>query len=44
VHTTRGYRTVQIRTGQQLITAKDPLPDDLRDALALTSGPKVRTN
>ena len=34
VRTARRYRTVQIRAGQQLITAADPLPDDLRDALA----------
>ena len=33
--TTRRYRTVQIRAGQHLLTAEDPLPDDLRDALAL---------
>jgi len=35
VHTARRYRTVQIHTGQQLLTAEDPLPADLRDALAL---------
>jgi hypothetical protein len=34
VHTARHYRTVQIRSGQQLITAADPIPADLRDALA----------
>ena len=34
VHTTRRYRTVQIRAGSQLLTAADPIPDDLRDALA----------
>jgi len=44
VRTTRRYRTVQIRAGQHLLTAEDPLPDDLRDALALITGPKVRTN
>jgi len=33
VRTTRRYRTVQIRAGQQTLTAADPLPDDLRDAL-----------
>jgi len=33
VRTTRRYRTVQIRVGDQLLTAADPLPDDLRDAL-----------
>jgi hypothetical protein len=34
VRTARRYRTVQIRAGQQLITAADPIPTDLRDALA----------
>ena len=34
VHTARRYRTVQIRAGQQLITAADPIPTDLREALA----------
>jgi hypothetical protein len=35
VRTARRYRTVHIRAGQQLLTAEDPLPTDLRDALAL---------
>jgi hypothetical protein len=35
VRTARRYRTVQIRAGRQLLTAEDPLPTDLRDALAL---------
>ncbi|MGH9251020.1 MAG: IS1634 family transposase, partial [Acidimicrobiales bacterium] len=30
VRTTRRYRTVQIRAGQHLLTAEDPLPNDLR--------------
>jgi transposase len=34
VCTARRYRTVQIRAGQHLLTAEDPLPDDLLDALA----------
>ena len=34
VRTTRIYRTIQIRTGQHTLTAEDPLPPDLRDALA----------
>ena len=34
VRTARRYRTVQIRAGQHLITAADPIPADLRDALA----------
>lgn len=32
--TARHYRTAQIRTGRQTLTAAEPLPDDLRDALA----------
>jgi len=35
VRTARRYRTVKIRAGQQTISAEDPLPPDLRDALAL---------
>ena len=34
VRTARRYRPVQIRAGTQVLTAQDPLPDDLRDALA----------
>ncbi|GAA0629610.1 IS1634-like element IS1549 family transposase [Sporichthya brevicatena] len=34
VQTARRYRTVQIRAGQHLLTAEDPLPADLRNALA----------
>lgn len=37
VRTARRYRTVQIRAGNQLLTAKDPLPDDLRAALVAIS-------
>jgi transposase len=33
VRTARRYRTVQIRAGQQILTAADPLPHDLRRAL-----------
>jgi len=33
VRTARRYRTVQIRVGRHTVTAEDPLPDDLRDAL-----------
>jgi Transposase DDE domain len=39
VRTARRYRTVQIRAGQQTITAEDPLPADLRNALALINRP-----
>ena len=34
VRTTRRYRIVKIKAGRQTLTAADPLPDDLRDALA----------
>ena len=33
VRTARRYRTVQIRAGTQLLTAQDPIPDDLHNAL-----------
>ena len=33
------YRAVQIRAGQQTLTAADPTPDDLRDALAKITSP-----
>lgn len=33
VRTARRYRTVQIKAGRQILTAADPLPDDLRAAL-----------
>ncbi len=35
VRTARRYRTIQIRAGHHTLTAEDPLPSDLRDALAL---------
>jgi hypothetical protein len=38
VRTTRRYRTVKIRAGRQILTAADPLPDDLRDAIGKISG------
>ncbi len=38
VRTTRRYRTVQIRAGAQLLTAHDPIPEDLRDTLGRISG------
>jgi hypothetical protein len=34
VRTTRRYRTVRIKAGRQILTAADPLPDDLREAMA----------
>ena len=33
VRTTRRYHSVKIKVGNQILTAADPLPDDLRDAL-----------
>jgi hypothetical protein len=33
VKTARRYRTIQIQPGQHTITAADPLPHDLRQAL-----------
>jgi hypothetical protein len=33
VKTARRYRTIQIQAGRQTITAADPVPDDLRQAL-----------
>ncbi len=39
VRTARRYRTVQIKAGRQILTAADPLPADLRDAIAaITAG------
>ena len=35
VRTARRYGTVQIRAGQHILTAEDPLPPDLREILAL---------
>lgn len=35
VRTARRYRTVRISTGRHELTAEDPLPGDLRDALAM---------
>ncbi len=34
VRTVRRYRTIQIKAGRQILTAADPLPDDLHQALA----------
>ena len=42
VRTARRYRTIQIQAGQHTITAADPLPEDLAEALQTlrgTSGP-----
>ena len=39
VRTARRYRTVQIRAGQQINTAADLLPENLRHALAKITSP-----
>jgi len=45
VKTARDYRTIEIQAGRQAITAADPLPDDLRQALeAITRTIGGRTN
>ena len=33
VRTARRYRTVQIKAGDHILTAADPLPEELRDAM-----------
>ena len=38
VRTARRYHTVHIKAGSQVLTAADPVPDDLRDALAMIRG------
>jgi hypothetical protein len=41
VRTARRYRTIQIQAGDHVITAADPLPGDLRDAISkITSTPR----
>jgi hypothetical protein len=35
VQTARRYRTIAIRAGDHVLTAEEPLPNELRDALAL---------
>jgi Transposase DDE domain len=39
VRTARRYRTVQIRAGQQTLTAADLIPDDLREAIIKINSP-----
>jgi hypothetical protein len=39
VKTARRYRTIEIRAGRQTITAADPIPDDLRQALDAINRP-----
>lgn len=38
VRTARRYRTIQLQAGAHTLTAADPLPDDLRHALAIIYG------
>lgn len=40
VQTARTYRTVQIHAGGRLLTAADPVPDDLQAALDRIRGPE----
>jgi hypothetical protein len=44
VKTTRRYRTIEIQAGDQVITAADPLPSDLRDALSNISSTERSTH
>ena len=39
IRTARRYRTITIKAGRQTLTAADPLPDDLRDALTKITSP-----
>jgi hypothetical protein len=39
VKTARRYRTIQIQAGDHVITAAQPLPGDLRQAIAAISSP-----
>ena len=39
VRTARRYRTIEIQAGQHTITAADPIPDDLRQALQAITRP-----
>jgi transposase len=38
VRTARRYRTITIKAGPQILTAAEPLPDDLAEALAKIHG------
>jgi hypothetical protein len=44
VRAARRYRTVHIGAGQQILTAADPFPPDLRDALHRSAGKTLRTS
>jgi hypothetical protein len=38
VKTARRYRTIEIQAGDHILTAADPIPDDLRQALDAING------
>jgi hypothetical protein len=38
VRTARRYRTVRVKVGRQILTAVDPLPNDLREAITRIGG------
>ena len=40
VKTARRYREIKIQAGQHAITAADPIPDDLRQALDAINHPR----
>ena len=40
VKTARRYREIKIQAGQHIITAADPIPDDLRQALDAINHPR----
>jgi len=40
----RRYHTIDIQAGDQIVTAEDPLPDDIRAVLARLRGREHRTN
>ncbi len=44
VKTTRRYRTIEIQAGGHVITAADPLPDDLRHAINKISSTRPGTH
>ena len=44
VRTARRYRTVTIQAGRQTLTAAEPLPDDLAEALTKITAAPVRTS
>jgi transposase len=41
VKTARRYRTIQIQAGPHTITAADPVPEELRQALELINGTRL---